>query len=132
MDIHQIGSVLLQIGISALVICFLYGLYGFIEGFEEYEREQLMRLRCARRWSDQNWLTTLEELSDKRSTSLFTADSDREDWVPSMEEMQGCASADQTQEVGYWTLDRMEYSIVGETAFQRIPVGISLGEDQLR
>lgn len=131
MDIHQIGSVLLQIGIAALVICFLYGLYGFIEGFEEDEREQLMRLRCARRWSDQNWLTTLEELSDKRLTSLSTVGFDQEEIVPSVEVKQVSAWVDQTQEACFWTLERTEYSIVGETAFQRIPVGISLGEDKL-
>jgi hypothetical protein len=131
MNIYQIGSFVLQIGIAAIVIVLLYGLHAFMEGFEKDDRERLIRLRYARRWSDQEWLTTLKELSDKRLTSLSTVGFVQEEIVPSVEVKQVSAWVDQTQEACFWTLERTEYSIVGETAFQRIPVGISLGEDKL-
>jgi hypothetical protein len=82
MNIYQIGSVVLQIGIAAIVIVLLYGLHAFMEGFEKDDRELLIRLRYARRWSDQEWLTTLKEFSDKRFTSPSTVGFDQEDRMP--------------------------------------------------
>ena len=129
MNIYQIGSVVLQIGIAAIVIVLLYGLHAFVEGFEKDDRELLIRLRYARRWSDQEWLTTLKEFSDNRFTSPSSVGLDQEDRIPSVEMKQKLTSVDQAQKVHCRMPGRTEYSIVGEKAFQRIPVGISLGED---
>jgi hypothetical protein len=129
MNIYQIGSVVLQIGIAAIVIVLLYGLHAFMEGFEKDDRERLIRLRYARRWSDQEWLTTLKEFSDKRFTSPSSVGLDQEDRIPSVEMKQKLTSVDQAQKVHCRMPGRTEYSIVGEKAFQRIPVRISLGED---
>jgi hypothetical protein len=132
MNIYPNGSVLLQIGISALVIVFLYGLHLFLEGFEKEDRERLMRQRYARRWSDQEWMAMLKSLSDRRFTSQFTVVDDWEDTVPGLDVMQESTLANQAQEICCRMLGESEYSIVGEPAFQHILVGISLGEDTLR
>ncbi len=132
MNTYLNSSVLLQIGVSTLVIVFLFVLYRFVEGFEEEDRQQLMRQRYARRWSDQEWVATLKSLSDRRFTSPFTGGIDREVSVPALDVMQESTLANQAQEVCYRMLGKTEYSIVGEPAFQQIPVGISLGEEPLR
>lgn len=132
MNTYLNGSVLLQIGISTLVIAFLYGLYRFVEGFEIEDRERLMRQRYARRWSDQEWITTLKSLSDVRFSSPFQFGRDREDTLPGLDAMQESTLANQAQEVCYRMLEVTEYSIFGEPAFQQIPVGLALGEETLR
>jgi hypothetical protein len=132
MNIYPNGSVLLQIGISALVIVVLYGLHRLMEGFEKEDRQRLMRQRYARRWTDEQWMATLKILSDGRFASPFTVGSDWNNSLPGSDLMQMSTLVDQAQDVYSRMLDRSEYSIVGEPAFQRIPVGIALGEDKLR
>ena len=116
MNIYLNGSVLLQIGVSALMIVFLYGLHRFTEGFEEEDRQQLTRHRNARRWSDQEWVATLKSLSDRRFTSPFTVSTNWEDTTQSLDVMWGSSSSDLTQEVNSGMLDWSQYSIGGEPA----------------
>ena len=129
MNMYPSGSVVLEIGITALVIIFLFGAHCFIEGFEKEERQRLMRRRYARRWSDQEWLATLKILSDRRFTSLFMVGSDQEDPLPSLDMMWESTSEIPAQVISSLFLDQSEYSIVGEPALQRIPVGEPLGEE---
>jgi hypothetical protein len=70
MDTQQFATVLLQIGMTAIVTGVLYGFHSLIAGFDQDGRDEMMRQRDSRLNSTREWVATLQAFSDRQQTTI--------------------------------------------------------------
>lgn len=121
----------MQIGVSAIVISFMYGLLCLLDGFEKDGREQIERQRNARRRTTQERVAALEQLSVKPLPLLSLALKGIEHAFlkPRGGIVKGSSSVQLSRQRFTKKTDETKFFPVDDTEFRYVPVSIALEEE---
>jgi hypothetical protein len=134
MDFDQILSILMQIGVFAIVLCFLYGFHRLMDGFEEDGRAQIQWQRNARRRAAQERILALEQLSVEQLPLLSPALKSIEHALlkPSGGGEMRASPAEFSRQQFIGKTDEAKFYPVDDIDFICVQVGISLEEEILQ
>ena len=134
MDINYTFSILIQVGIAAVVISIMYRLHRFVDGFEKDERELMERRRNERRQATRERVSALEQLSGEQLSLLSPALTGFEQILlrPSKGFEPGDISIPFSRPRSIGETCEAEIASVEKADFQCVPVCISLEEEILR